>query len=157
MAPCGQGRGGRSQGGRRAPRTPDARRSARHCRRGTGGGIRRRGAAVVRGEVAGGDGARGDGGEREMTIRVLDPRVDPDQEPLALAPTVASLDGATIGLLDNTKIGTTRFYDHLEELLRRHGVREVVRRRKPDASRPVPPEMLDDFVTADAIVSGIGD
>ena len=92
-----------------------------------------------------------------MTIRVLDPRVDPDQEPLALAPTVASLDGATIGLLDNTKIGTTRFYDHLEELLRRHGVREVVRRRKPDASRPVPPEMLDDFATADAIVSGIGD
>jgi len=46
---------------------------------------------------------------------------------------------------------------NLEELLRRHGVREVVRRRKPDASRPVPPEMLDDFVTADAIVSGIGD
>ena len=91
-----------------------------------------------------------------MTIRVLDPRVDPELEPLALAP-AAVLDGATIGLLDNTKIGTTRFYDHLEELLRRHGVREVVRRRKPDASRPVPPEMLDDFVTADAIVSGIGD
>lgn len=92
-----------------------------------------------------------------MTIRVLDPRVDPDQEPLALAPAVASLDGATIGLLDNTKIGTARFYDHLEGLLRQHGVREFVRRRKPDASRPAPPAMLDDFGAADAIVSGIGD
>ena len=92
-----------------------------------------------------------------MTIRVFDPRLDPDLEPLALAPAVAALDGATIGLLDNTKIGTTRFYDHLEALLRRHGVREFIRRRKPDASRPVPSAMLDDFATADAIVSGIGD
>lgn len=92
-----------------------------------------------------------------MTIRVLDPRVDPDGEPLALAPAVASLDGATIGLLDNTKIGTARFYDHLETLLRRHGVREFVRRRKPDASRPVPSFLLDDLATADAIISGIGD
>ena len=92
-----------------------------------------------------------------MTIRVLDPRLDPDLEPLVLAPPVASLEGATIGLLDNTKIGTARFYDHLEALLRRHGVREFIRRRKPDASRPVPVEMLDDLTTADAIISGIGD
>jgi hypothetical protein len=92
-----------------------------------------------------------------MTIRVLDPRVDPEGEPLALAPAVASLEGATIGLLDNTKIGTARFYDHLETLLRRHGVREIVRRRKPDSSRPAPREVLDDLAGADAVVSGIGD
>ncbi|HEU4370728.1 MAG TPA: hypothetical protein VFV05_21105 [Methylomirabilota bacterium] len=92
-----------------------------------------------------------------MTIRVLDPRLDPDGEPLAIAPAVASLDGATIGLLDNTKIGTARFYDHLETLLRRHGVREFVRRRKPDLSRPVPHELLDDLAAVDGIISGIGD
>ena len=92
-----------------------------------------------------------------MTIRVLDPRVDPEGEPLALAPGVPSLEGATIGLLDNTKIGTARFYDHLETLLRRHGVREVVRRRKPDSSRPAPREVLDDLGGVDGIVSGIGD
>ena len=92
-----------------------------------------------------------------MTIRVLDPRVDPEREPLALAPALAALEGATIGLLDNTKIGTARFYDHLETLLRRHGVREIVRRRKPDSSRPAPREVLDDLAGADAVVSGIGD
>jgi hypothetical protein len=92
-----------------------------------------------------------------MTIRVLDPRVDPEGEPLTLAPAPASLEGATIGLLDNTKIGTARFYDHLGTLLRRHGVREIVRRRKPDSSRPAPREVLDDLAGADAIVSGIGD
>jgi hypothetical protein len=92
-----------------------------------------------------------------MTIRVLDPRLDPEGEPLALAPAVPSLEGATIGLLDNAKIGTARLYDHLETLLRRHGVREFVRRRKPDSSRPAPRELLDELAGADGIVSGIGD
>ena len=92
-----------------------------------------------------------------MTIRVLDPRLDPELEPLTLAKALTSLDGATIGLLDNAKIGTARFYDRLETLLREHGVREIVRRRKPDSSRPVPSAMLDELARADAIVSGIGD
>jgi hypothetical protein len=92
-----------------------------------------------------------------MTIRVLDPRLDPELEPLALAKALASLDGATIGLLDNAKIGTARFYDRLEELLKQRGVREIVRQRKPDSSRPVPRAMLDELARADAIVSGIGD
>jgi hypothetical protein len=92
-----------------------------------------------------------------MTIRVLDPRLDPDLEPLVLAPAVTSLEGATIGLLDNAKIGTAWFYDRLEALLRERGVREIVRRRKPDSSRPVPRAMLDELAQADAIVSGIGD
>jgi hypothetical protein len=92
-----------------------------------------------------------------MSIRVLDPRLDPEGEPLALAPAVAALDGSTVGLLDNAKIGTARFYDHLETLLRRHGVRDVVRRRKPDSSRPAPPDLLDELAAVDGLVSGIGD
>ena len=93
-----------------------------------------------------------------MTIRVLDPRLDPDLEPLALAPALRSLEGATIGLLDNAKIGTARFYDHLEEILRaRYRVREVIRRRKPDSSRPAPADQLGELSAAAAIVSGIGD
>jgi hypothetical protein len=92
-----------------------------------------------------------------MTIRVLDPRVDPDLEPLEMAPPIKSLDGVTIALLDNAKIGTARFYHHLEKMLRDGGVNDFVRRRKPDTSRPVPPEMLAELATADAVVSGIGD
>ena len=93
-----------------------------------------------------------------MTIKVLDPRVDPEEGALALAAPVPSLEGTLIGLLDNAKIGTARLYDHLEALLReRHGVREVLRRRKPDTSRPVPDAMLGDLSAADAIVSGVGD
>jgi hypothetical protein len=36
-------------------------------------------------------------------------------------------------------------------------VREIIRRRKPDSSRPAPREVLDDLAGADAVVSGIGD
>jgi hypothetical protein len=92
-----------------------------------------------------------------MTMRVLDPRLDPEREPLTLAPRLRSLEGASIALLDNAKIGTARFYDRLEAALRERGVREIVRRRKPDSSRPVPRPMLEELAAADALVSGIGD
>jgi hypothetical protein len=93
-----------------------------------------------------------------MTLRVLDPRLSAEGEAARLAAPLASLDGALVGLLDNAKIGTARFYDYLETMLReRYRVREVIRRRKPDSSRPVPPELLGELSAADAIVSGIGD
>ncbi len=93
-----------------------------------------------------------------MTLRVLDPRLEPEAGALRAAPPLSSLNGAVIGLLDNAKIGTARLYDHLAALLReRHGVREVIRRRKPDASRPVPEEVLGELSAADAVVSGVGD
>ena len=75
-----------------------------------------------------------------------------------MAPPLRSLEGAVIGLLDNAKIGTKGFYDHVESMLRsRYGVREVIRRRKPDSSRPAPADVLGELSAADAIVSGIGD
>jgi hypothetical protein len=93
-----------------------------------------------------------------MGIRVLDPRLDAEGEPVRMASPLVTLAGATVGLLDNAKIGTARFYDHVEEILRaRHAVREFIRRRKPDSSRPVPPATLGELRAADALVSGVGD
>jgi len=93
-----------------------------------------------------------------MTLKVLDPRLDPEGEAASLAPALRSLEGAVVGMIDNAKIGTERFFDHVADLLReRHGVREFIRRRKPDATRPVPQEMLASLAGADAILAGIGD
>jgi hypothetical protein len=93
-----------------------------------------------------------------MTISVLDPRLDPEGETPRPAPPLASLRGATLGFVDNAKIGTERFLDHLEALLKaRHGVREVIRRRKPDSSRPAPRAVLAELAGADAVVSAVGD
>jgi len=93
-----------------------------------------------------------------MTLRVLDPRLPAEGEALEMARPLEGLRGTTIGLLDNAKIGTARFYDYLEQILReRYRVGDVIRRRKPDSSRPASPDILGALRGADAIVSGIGD
>jgi len=86
----------------------------------------------------------------------LDPRVDPDLEPLG--PRTGRRAGRGDDRLARQREDRHRvLLHHLEDLLRKHGVREFIRRRKPDTSRPVPPEMLAELAVADAIVSGIGD
>lgn len=93
-----------------------------------------------------------------MSLRVLDPRLDAEGEPMTPARPLRSLEGTTIGLLDNAKIGTAVLFDHVQSILAsRFGVREFIRRRKPDSSRPAPPDMLGELSAADAIISAIGD
>lgn len=93
-----------------------------------------------------------------MTLRVLDPRQSAHGEAVRMAPPLASLNGALIGMIDNAKIGTARLFDFIEDILRsEYGVRECLRRRKPDATRPVPPPMLMELRGADAILSATGD
>ena len=93
-----------------------------------------------------------------MTLKVLDPRQAPQGDAMRMAAPLASLNGAVVGMIDNAKIGTERLFDFIEEILRKdYGVREFIRRRKPDASRPVPPQMLMEMSGADAVLSAIGD
>ena len=93
-----------------------------------------------------------------MTLEVLDPRLSAEGAAVRPAPALATLEGSVVGLLDNAKIGTERFYVFLAEILRsQYGVREFILRRKPDTTRPVPKEMLAEMSGADAVISGIGD
>ena len=93
-----------------------------------------------------------------MTLKVLDPTLSPEGARLRLAPALTSHEGAVIGMIDNSKIGTERFLDYVAEILvKEHGAREFIRRRKPDMTRPIPPEMLASMSGADAILSAIGD
>lgn len=93
-----------------------------------------------------------------MTLRILDPRQSASGEALRMAPPLASLNGAVVGMIDNAKIGTQRLFDFIEEILHNEqGVRECIRRRKPDASRPVPRPMLMEMSGADAVLAATGD
>ena len=93
-----------------------------------------------------------------MSLRLLDPRLAADGEALRLAPALSALSGATVGMIDNAKIGTERLFDVIEEILRKeYRIRECIRRRKPDASRPVPADMLMEMRGADAILAATGD
>ncbi len=93
-----------------------------------------------------------------MPITVLDPTPGMAVEAARMARPLPSLQGCTVGLLDNGKFNVTRFLDHVEEFLRtEHGVREVVRRRKPNQNAPVTAATLADLVACDAVVSAVGD
>jgi hypothetical protein len=93
-----------------------------------------------------------------MTLMVLDPRQAAEGEALRLAPALPALEGAVVGMIDNAKIGTERLFDFIEDILRKdYRVREFIRRRKPDATRPVPPQMLAEMSGADAVLAATGD
>jgi hypothetical protein len=91
-------------------------------------------------------------------MQVLDPTPEQPAEAAPLAPALAGLAGARIGLLDNSKIRVDRFCDFVEEILRAdYGVAEVVRRRKGNASAPAPDEIMGDLLACDGVISAVGD
>jgi hypothetical protein len=93
-----------------------------------------------------------------MPIRVLDPTPGLVSRAARPAPALRALAGATVALLDNGKVNVDRFLDHVADILRaEHGVTDVLRRRKPNMSAPVPPAMLAELVACDAVISAVGD
>jgi hypothetical protein len=93
----------------------------------------------------------------ELTI--VDPAAEDVTERRTLAPRLASLQGARIALIDNSKHNADRFLDTLAALLvRDHGVAGIERYRKVSASVPTPPETLSRLLAAsDAAVHGVAD
>jgi hypothetical protein len=96
-----------------------------------------------------------------MVNAVLDPtggaaRV---REEVALATPRARLQGATIGLLENTKQNASLFLDELGKLLvERYGVAAVLPRTKVAFALPMPDELLAELAgTCQAVVVGVGD
>ena len=93
-----------------------------------------------------------------MSIRVLDPTFGEATATTDRVAGLTSLAGRTVGLLDNSKINVQRLLDHVEKILRtQHGVKAVVRLKKPDASRPAPLAVLADMKGCDAVISAVGD
>jgi hypothetical protein len=93
-----------------------------------------------------------------MSIRVLDPTVEKAPAQAAATTRLTSLAGRTVGLLDNGKINVRSLLDHMERLLRtQYSVRDVVRLRKPDFSRPAPAPVLAAMQGCDAVISAVGD
>jgi hypothetical protein len=93
-----------------------------------------------------------------MTFEVLDPTPEFKPEGGDIAPRLATLEGKTIGLLDNGKVRVGRFYDFVEEILTKdYAVRGVMRRDKRGASSPMSTELLEEMLTCDAVLSAVGD
>lgn len=92
-------------------------------------------------------------------LRVLSPVGETLQENVTAPDLPASLAGLTVGFIDNTKHNFDRLADEIGGILReRHGVKDVVRRRKANASTPAAPEILIELAkTCDVVFAGSGD
>ena len=93
-----------------------------------------------------------------MRIRVFDPTAEDGATTTSGTRRLVSLQGRTIGLLDNGKFHARELLDHVEGMLRsQYGVAQVLRFRKPDASRPAPPAVIADMQRCEAVISAVGD
>ena len=93
-----------------------------------------------------------------MPIVVLNPTADSEMHPAQLAPRLTALQGRKLGVLDNRKANADRLFDLVEAILRdRYAVEVVVRRQKPDFSRPAPESVLHDLGGCEAVITGVGD
>lgn len=95
---------------------------------------------------------------RMTMFEVLDPTPELTGLDAVVAPRLASLEGARIALLSNTKIGTVPLFDQIEKILiNEHGVAEVARRAKGNLSAPCEPDIMEELLAYDAIFSATGD
>ena len=93
-----------------------------------------------------------------MPLQILDPTAEDVAAEVTGSGGLTSLQGRTVGLLDNGKIRCRELLDNVEDILRtEHGVARVIRLKKPDASRPAPAEVVAEMKAADAVISAIGD
>ena len=93
------------------------------------------------------------------TITVLHPAAEDVAEILCLAPRLPSLQGMTVGLIDNHKRNANVYLEALGHLLQhRYGVSQVVTYRKISQSMPTPDAVLDQLAsTCDAIIHAVAD
>ena len=76
------------------------------------------------------------------------------------APRLATLRGASIGLLDISKPGSRVFLDYLEkELAQRYGVARIIRETKPTFTKPAPEDTLEKLISggAQAVIEALAD
>ena len=98
--------------------------------------------------------------EKPITkLLVLDPTVVPEAAEASMAPRLDTLDGKVLGLLDNRKFNSNKVLDLVaEQLAEKYKLAGVMRRRKPNASKGVPDEMLNELVEGcQAVIVGVGD
>jgi hypothetical protein len=76
-----------------------------------------------------------------------------------LAPRLSELQGKRVGLLDNSKSKAGKMLDAVAAILQaQYGLADIVRQRKPSASKPAGPEAIDALAkTCDFVVVGVGD
>ena len=92
-------------------------------------------------------------------LELLDPTVEPRQQPLTYVPRPGSLKGKRVGLVDNTKFNSDRLLRKIGDILvSEYRAAEARMWRKKNASVPAHDEIIDEAKRGvDVVVAGVGD
>jgi hypothetical protein len=97
------------------------------------------------------------GGAQPAPRRVLDPTSERSPAVRERLPRLATLSGATVGLLDISKARGDVFLDRLAQRLAEQGA-EVLRFRKPTFTKPAPVDLRQEIATrCDAVIEALAD
>ena len=94
-----------------------------------------------------------------MTIQILDPTTEVNARRIAYAPRPGTLEGLTIGLVDNTKHNSDAILLRIAKILEdKHGAKAHVIRRKKSSGAAPHGEIVEELkANCDVIVAGVGD
>ena len=97
--------------------------------------------------------------ENVQKLVLIKPVNEAIPEQSSYAPRPAGLQGKRVGLLDNSKNNAGRFLEMVATMLNeQYGFSNIVRHRKPSASKPVAPEVIEEWTkTCDLAIVGVGD
>ncbi len=92
-------------------------------------------------------------------VSLYDPTATRQAEPGVAGKKFESLAGKVVGFIDNAKPNFNHLVDDLAELLlAKHGVKQVIKRRKRSASVPAPEEIVRELADqCDVVIAGSGD
>jgi predicted GTPase len=90
---------------------------------------------------------------------LINPQNEASVAASSLAPRLPGLQGKRVGLLDNSKNKAGKMLDAVTAILHaEYGFTDVVRARKPSASKPADPEVIEELAsTCDLVIAGVGD
>ena len=92
------------------------------------------------------------------TIKFLDPRatVNPKERPLV--PGIETLEGKTIGIIDNGQANSTTMFQELAKLMQeKFRTKEVIFKTKPTHMQGAPKAMMEEVLKrCDAVITGLG-
>jgi hypothetical protein len=97
--------------------------------------------------------------ENVQKLVLIKPVNEAIPEQSSYAPRPLGLAGKRLGLLDNSKNNAGRFLEIVTKILdEQYGFSTIVRHRKPSASKPVAPEVIEEWKKlCDLVIVGVGD
>ena len=97
--------------------------------------------------------------ENVQKLVLIKPVNEAIPEQSSYAPRPTGLAGKCLGLLDNSKNNAGRFLEMVARILNeQYGFSNIVWHRKPSASKPVAPEVIEEWKKlCDLAIVGVGD